>query len=194
MHIINNINTPDFWDQEFTKEYRYITQQSTEGMSRWMAMKFEILSQYIPHNANILEIGCGLGHFLRFIKAKYPESSTLGVDFSPYAVEQCTAWNTPAEVSSCYDLTKYKGRFSVIVAMEIIEHISYPKKFIKHLSSLLPPNGMCILTTPIRGRLKSSHDHVQEFSIEELYAVLNPWFARVAIHDIDGVQLAICRN
>ncbi|HKV53227.1 MAG TPA: methyltransferase domain-containing protein [Candidatus Binataceae bacterium] len=40
------------------------------------------------------------------------------------------------------------GRFDLVIACEVIEHVAHPDDFLRHLKALLLPNGRLLLTTP----------------------------------------------
>lgn len=58
------------------------------------------------------------------------------------------------------------GKFDLVVACEIIEHVAHPAAFLAHLKTFLEPNGRLLLTTPnglyFRNKLPTHHE-VQDF-------------------------------
>ncbi|KKU98756.1 MAG: Methyltransferase type 11, partial [Candidatus Jorgensenbacteria bacterium GW2011_GWC1_48_8] len=57
----------------------------------------------------------------------------------------------------CADLESFIGsignnrKFDLIIAIELVEHLSNPEKFIKNCFSILKPNGRVLITTPNKG-------------------------------------------
>jgi SAM-dependent methyltransferase len=62
------------------------------------------------------------------------------------------------------------GRFDLVVACEIIEHVAHPVEFLRHLKRFLTPDGHLLLTTPngayFRNRLKT-YSQVQDLTALE---------------------------
>jgi 2-polyprenyl-3-methyl-5-hydroxy-6-metoxy-1,4-benzoquinol methylase len=62
------------------------------------------------------------------------------------------------------------GRFDLVIAAEVIEHVAHTEKFIRHLARFLTPNGRMFLTTPngsyFRSRLPT-HSMIDDFDALE---------------------------
>ena len=60
------------------------------------------------------------------------------------------------ESGSCYDDLKAKyGCFPVILSLEVVEHVYYPRKFARCLFDLCEDGGRAIISTPCHGYLKN---------------------------------------
>lgn len=189
-----NINTPEFWDQQFKEEYEYFMGLVPEGYLRWEPYKFHQIAGVLkPKNGDkILDVGCGLGHLGRYIEARYPFVEVEGCDFSPFAVQVTKQYGNKAFVSDAYSLTKHRvGYYDVVIGTDIIEHLSKPKKMLQQMYAALKDGGQCIIETPIIGRLESSHDHVQEYTTDELERLMSKYFKDVQILDAEVLQIAI---
>ncbi len=89
MKQVENPNTPNYWDEEFDKEWGYI--QGNEipvGMCeyRWDGLKFGMTGRRVGFRGKFLDVACGLGNFCRYIKAKSVYIDIYGLDFSPKAI------------------------------------------------------------------------------------------------------------
>ena len=92
------------------------------------------------HGDNALEIGCHDGFLLHNIPAKkkigidieiikkYPKIKYIEADFLDYDFK--------------------KKIFDIILAIEVLEHIKYPDKFLKKLNNISSKNGKTLLSTP----------------------------------------------
>lgn len=183
-----NINTPEFWDKEFQKEWD-VYSNNKEGFTRWNGFRFDVMSQLMKNGQRVLDLSCGIGHQARYMQARFPLSVIYATDFSPFAVEKTSEYGIKAFVSDCYSFTKYIKRLDVVLATEIIEHVSYPKKMLKEIKDSLNEGGMCIVTTPIKGRQELGSDHVKEFSIDELMDLMKLYFKDVEAWDYNEFQL-----
>ena len=81
-----------------------------------------------------------------------------GVDPSATGVAQANK-AYPAiriELGSAYDdLAQRYGRFPVVLSLEVIEHLLYPRRLARTAFDLLEPGGTLILSTPYHGYLKN---------------------------------------
>jgi len=82
----------------------------------------------------------------------------VGVDTSESGIALARA-AYPAchfEVASAYDdLAGRFGQFSLVVSLEVVEHLYFPRKFAKAVNDLLEPAGTAIISTPYHGYLKN---------------------------------------
>lgn len=98
----------------------------------------------------ILEVGCGSGHFL-YWAVERGFKSVSGFDLSREQVEAARVLGLPAEVASFQDYLRGRCEaFDLIVALDIIEHLTRDEVFnlldLCHLA--LRPGGYFFLTTP----------------------------------------------
>lgn len=110
-------------------------------------------SKLLPDNkhASIIDIGCGSGSFVYFLK-KLGYENASGIDISPEQVQ--VAKNLGLKNVECSDnMTFLKGKqntYDVVIAKDLIEH--YPKESIMELLDLifdaLKPGGKVIIQTP----------------------------------------------
>lgn len=144
------------------KNYEYAYQDSnlTNAHSFLMAPLLSMLPQ--PTNPQgqklrILDLGCGNGSLSNAIAQQGYE--VVGIEESP---QGCTIAkkNFPDchfIQASIYDLpyTDIQNSFDVVISVEVIEHLFYPKELVKAAQKCLKPNGQLILTTPYHGYLKN---------------------------------------
>lgn len=104
----------------------------------------------------VFDLGCGEGG----IAAQLAEHGydVTGVDPSGESLEKArqAAPGLKFFIGSCYDdLAGRYGRFQVVLAVEVVEHVLSPAKFAACVFSLLEDEGMAIITTPYHGYLKN---------------------------------------
>jgi SAM-dependent methyltransferase len=98
-------------------------------------------ARLVPDQGLVLDVGCGMGGF----KAHLPHARYQGLD--PYAPEQAPAYvlrETPAE-----HLRRNAGRYDVVSAFQVLEHVPDPRQFTETLVSFLRPGGLLILVAPL---------------------------------------------
>lgn len=97
----------------------------------------QALSNLNVENKFVLDVGCGNTPFIEL----FQESSLVNCDIYPYP-----------EVDIVCDLSKdnvFKLEvFDIIVLSNMLEHVEYPREFMKSLCSILKPGGHVIITVP----------------------------------------------
>jgi 2-polyprenyl-3-methyl-5-hydroxy-6-metoxy-1,4-benzoquinol methylase len=101
-----------------------------------------------PAETSLLEIGCGFGFGLDFARRALGWQ-VRGLDPSPLAAAGRTLLGLPIE-SRYLTLNdpELSGRFDVVMASEVIEHVPSPLAFAQTLRSALRDGGTLVLTTP----------------------------------------------
>jgi 2-polyprenyl-3-methyl-5-hydroxy-6-metoxy-1,4-benzoquinol methylase len=140
-------------------------------------------SRHLPvgKNKKILDLGCGMGHFLYYLKTEgYTEC--LGIDLSPENIEFCKKNHLNAEVGNIFEFLKETDyTFDAIILNDIIDHLEKPE--IIHLLRLifekLSPGGRLIIkahnaSNPIMASSSRYIDFTHEllFTEESLSQVL----------------------
>jgi len=132
------------------------------------------IGKYLPKNKNaqILDIGCGMGQNL-YTFSKLGYQNVVGVDFATDCVEFCKKNNFNAVEASAEEyLTDKKNFFDVITIYHVVEHIKkdYIITFLKILSESLVPGGIIIINIPNAANAISGVDgRYADFTHEVLY-------------------------
>lgn len=132
-------------------------------------------------NARILDVGCGTGHFLYFLKKK-GYKNFLGIDISPQQVEFCK--KNVSETVNLADAFEFlndtEGVYDVIVAHDVLEHIKKKNilDFLDLAFTSLNNNGIFIIRVPNMSNPFSLDSRYRDFTHEtgftekSLYQVL----------------------
>jgi SAM-dependent methyltransferase len=110
---------------------------------------------YGPHlpgrrDALILEIGCGVGHFLHYLQREgYVRA--VGIDTSPECVDACKSQGLNPQQADAFEYLSGKaGQFDAIVCNEVFEHL--PKERGDELATLclnaLTEDGVLLIKVP----------------------------------------------
>jgi len=123
-----------------------------DAARRWAKPYRYYLRDWLPgdHAEAILEIACGSGKLLYFLKESGFKNLS-GVDVSPQQVE--IARQVLADVhngDALEYLQQHPGEFGLIVGLDIVEHFTKPEvlKFLDVCFLALKPGGRLILQTP----------------------------------------------
>jgi 2-polyprenyl-3-methyl-5-hydroxy-6-metoxy-1,4-benzoquinol methylase len=117
------------------------------------------LIQNYSKEASIIDIGCGAGHLLNFLKQSGYDNS-YGIDISEQQVNSARSKGLNAEVVNIFDFIKTnKRKFDIIFAMDIVEHFYKDELFgfFSTVNNLLNDNGILIIRTPNGDGLFPNH-------------------------------------
>lgn len=176
------------------REYSYSSQHSTHHHRYLLPHLLRLMaSQKNSDRAcpQVLDLGCGNGSLSHAIAQQgYQvvgiEESESGIQIATQSFPDCQFIR-----GSIYDLqnSALEGRFDIILAAEVIEHLFYPKALVRIAKQFLKPTGQFILTTPYHGYLKNlvlalsgkmdrhftalwDGGHIKFFSVETLTSLL----------------------
>ncbi|MCW4000706.1 MAG: class I SAM-dependent methyltransferase [Candidatus Bathyarchaeota archaeon] len=118
-----------------------------------------------------LDIGCNTG-----IMAEAIESSGytyIGLDISKDAISTCHDCNLYRHLMLA-DATSppFRSCFSLITALEIIEHLDNPEIFLDRLANLLVDNGYLLISTPNRLSLEGAKGKLEKYVVKKEW---NAW-------------------
>lgn len=113
---------------------------------------WKYFSKNVSYKSNILDIGCGYGSFLFFLKS-HGYKNVYGVDLSTEEIKLCKEMFGSYKLY-CEDAFEYvrktKKKFDVIYLSHVIEHIEKDKllDFLNNIRKILSKNGLLILVAP----------------------------------------------
>lgn len=158
----------------------------------------EIIAGFEPYRqtGRLLEIGFGAGAMLHAAARAGWEAA--GTEISRTAADHGRAQGLDVFCGELSEAGYADGRFDVVIASELLEHVSHPGELISEVARILRPGGLLWATTPnIRGlssRLLGlnwttvSPDHLHLFSPKGITCLLqSAGFRRVRI-DSQGVN------
>lgn len=125
----------------------------------------------------LFDLGCGNGHFL--VAARDHGWTVRGTELSPDAVSICRAKGIATSRAPFESDQEDRGRFDVVTAFEVVEHLRDPRIELEQAASLLRPGGIVYVTTPNfdalgrrllreRWRIVQYPEHLAYFSAETL--------------------------
>jgi len=129
----------------------------------------------------VLDVGCGAGYGTYHL-AKCGAKKVIGIDISDEAIRfakrNYILENLEFRVMDIMDTAViFDKYFDVIIAFEVIEHVSDQERFLLTLKNLLKEKGLLILSTPNKQfSTKKNPYHIKEYDLEELLEVLRSYF------------------
>lgn len=133
--------------QELTTYYRGYPRDTTLSSvtrSRYLDL-LKSLEKYRKSN-NLLDIGCGDGHFLTVAKER--GWKVYGTEYTDEAVAIGEKKGITMRKGRLSDISFGPEFFDVVTSFEVIEHINDPLDEVKTIHGLLRPGGCCYITTP----------------------------------------------
>ncbi len=117
----------------------------------------------------ILDIGCGPGHMLDFLRQQHPHARMVGADSAAETVQENRA-RLPWCRFEALDITRERlsERFDIVVCSEVLEHVTDDNAALKNLAAMV---GRYLMITVPTGRLyplEAGFGHLRHYRIEEL--------------------------
>jgi 2-polyprenyl-3-methyl-5-hydroxy-6-metoxy-1,4-benzoquinol methylase len=137
-----------------SREYAYRSAEFSHSHAYLLPELARILDLARPRR--IFEAGCGNGAVAHWMQSRGID--VVGVDESESGIEEARRAYPGLEVAtgSVYDdLAAAHGRFPVVVSLEVVEHLYFPRKFARTVYDLLEPGGLAVISTPYHGYLKN---------------------------------------
>ena len=136
-----------------TNPYRgysdYLSQDSLRSLVRDAERKIGIVARHCAlSDADVLEMGCATGETCYVVSQT--GARVAGCDLSAEAIRLARSRYPRLDfrVGSAEEIPFPDHSFDVILAFELIEHLSSPTKFISQVRRLIKPGGILVLTTP----------------------------------------------
>ena len=108
-----------------------------------------VIESFLPKNGKILEGGCGLGHWVLYLRAKGYD--IVGIDFAEDTirrVKECFP-NLPVETGNILDLPYPDGYFSAYISLGVMEHFEEgPEEALAEAHRVLQKGGLLLCSIP----------------------------------------------
>lgn len=135
-----------------------------------------------------LDMGCAFGYVTDLLRNLGYDA--VGLDLSKYAIRkaQQSSAHSNFVVADGNSAPFKNNSFNLITCFELIEHIPKPIMLIEEIGRLLKEDGICVLTTPVRGPIKKLYDrlrgektHISLFVPKEVYQIFGKRFKHLSV-------------
>jgi SAM-dependent methyltransferase len=144
--------------------------------NRLLARVLRPVAAALPCDARVLEIGTGTGNTIRVLEALFPAATVVGMDLFSDGLRVARSRTRAPLVQAAIDRLPFGESFDLIVAFDVIEHVSDDLAALAAIRRALKPSGWLALTVPAFGHLWSQFDeeahHCRRYQREELRARL----------------------
>lgn len=117
--------------------------------------------------SKILEVGSGLGQFIREVKAVQSELDCYGCDISAHVIDLAKKNNDGV----IYDLSEEKklpyadNFFDAVLIFDVLEHVLDPESILAETKRVLKPGGRFYMFVPCEGDSLSFWNSLRKFNI-----------------------------
>lgn len=178
-----------YYSEGFVMERPLYIEKLEEDLEWWNTVyddRYDFLEGHLPEDRRrVLDIGCGLGHFLNRGRARGWRARGI----EPSRQSSAHARSLGLDVlNTTFDEFEVKGELmDALHFSEVLEHIADPVRFLEKAGSLLADGGIICVVVPndyspvqkiLRDRLKfppywvSPGQHINYFSFDSLEALL----------------------
>jgi 2-polyprenyl-3-methyl-5-hydroxy-6-metoxy-1,4-benzoquinol methylase len=110
----------------------------------------EILPLLPQTTENVLELGCGAGATLRWLKTVRDVKTATGIELMPEPAERA---RSVADAVYCQDIEvdgmpSFKTKFDTVLCLDVLEHLRDPWGVLKDLVNHAVPHGVFIFSIP----------------------------------------------
>lgn len=146
-------------------------------------------AQLLGDERRIAEVGAGTGMFASFV-ARDSWRHITASEFDPETLQWAQANRAASNITYCRDsLHDWTGKFDLVLALEVIEHIDAYGSFLRSLAAVAP---RAILSTPNRNRdafasvarTPEFSEHVREWTAGEFFWVLRAFYSTVELFTV----------
>ena len=112
--------------------------------------EFQEALKDIKPGSQVLEIGCGMGSFIRI--AKENGLRIEGIELNDQAVQWAKDKNLPVSNQDIMDLADaYPGTYDAVCSFQVLEHVPDPAKYLNACVKVLKDGGYLVISVPNNG-------------------------------------------
>jgi len=148
------------------------------------------IASFLPSKASLLDLGCGGGNILGYLKKKFPRWQMIGLDISAdaLAIGQKRLPRIEFIRAPAQKIPKEKESFDIVTAFDSMEHFEELDKVLAEVNRILKKQGIFYISIPLEKQFPSLYwifyklgwkgkkdfaGHVNFFNDQELESLLN---------------------
>lgn len=183
-HLAANLrspaNNPEYWDNRLA--------QTWDMESRNWPTKNRLIESLTNPTDKILDIACGNGSVLRYLKARGYQQ-LYGLEISHYAINRLKAEGIRMYYSKLPNIPLGDEAFDVVIASQVLEHIIRRHHFLKEIRRILKPGGKAFIFVPddCLGPIDEK-EHVIKYNRHTLKRLLSRYFLIEVLESIKDIN------
>lgn len=135
-----------YWDNDGQKRL-YLSERIRKLFVREFEHHLSALEQFSPGSGKLLDVGCGVGHFLEAARRRGWQVQGLDISRPGSEVARKT-YGIPVKVGTLEEADFAQGSYDAITLWDVIEHIRRPVEALKAANRFLRPGGILAMKTP----------------------------------------------
>lgn len=185
-----DLNIKSYWDKLWSMGVIQETEDQRYGELT------EKITEFIPPGSKVLDVGCGSGRLIKFLREK-KHCECTGLDISEVAISLTRDAGFQGYNSKLPDLPpEIKSmQFDVITAVEIFEHLTRIDETLNAIKGIIKPGGLLIASVPnncMPPTMVDEHQHL--FTEASLRALISKYLEVercLAVHSASEDYLVI---
>ncbi|HIK52986.1 MAG TPA: class I SAM-dependent methyltransferase [Oscillatoriales cyanobacterium M59_W2019_021] len=145
------IYPPNYYAYNYDSSINPIALKAKEFLDRRKAKNWLKYVTADLEKLNFLDVGCGNGRYLQMLhRLGVPKSQLYGIEMSEGAITSLQNEGYNGYYGRLEDVENQlpENTFDLIVLLQVIEHVEFPKQTVQTLSRLLRSGGILVLETP----------------------------------------------
>jgi ubiquinone/menaquinone biosynthesis C-methylase UbiE len=148
-----------------------------ESFHWWWEGRRELVREFLAgmpvKKGKLLDVGCGTGETMLYVRKKFKDWDIFGVDVSREAVNYAKKRGFAKTFLGNADALPFKAnQFDAILLLDVIEHLDDSVSSVLEMKRVLKPGGKILVTCPALKIIWSKHDegqgHVMRYERKEM--------------------------
>jgi cyclopropane fatty-acyl-phospholipid synthase-like methyltransferase len=139
---------------------------------------FDLLLEVLPLNGKVIELGCGPGNVIKYLRSRRPDLEYLGIDLSPAMITMAREQNPGVEfrVMDIRDAGLLTEHFDAVMVPFSIPYLSYEDipGFFTTMADLTSPGGFVYLSCMEGERSRSGFEKTSFTGDSEMHISYYP--------------------
>jgi cyclopropane fatty-acyl-phospholipid synthase-like methyltransferase len=108
----------------------------------------DLFRRFFPHPAKVADLAAGEGAFSLQLKELGHDVHAIDASSDNWKVADIPLEQRDLDSEFSASVVAETGKFDAVAAIEIVEHLENPFRFLRECAGLLKPDGILFLTTP----------------------------------------------